>query len=235
MKIRKVLFSLFSTLVCVSASYATTAASKPQIYVGVQGGYANTNFGLSTMQSTSDNGSQPLIAAAIHNHVFGARGYVGYQFNDYVAVEAGYLRVRNTRYTNVYISGTTAPTLIPNGDITEYGVDISGKVFLPMAAYIHLSPYLKIGGEYMNAQSHGGITSASNSDFGYSLHPLLGAGIGYNLAPSLTVDLSWTTMTKRNSNVPRIDMYFLGLTYHFSPDDIQGGPPNYGDVDNNDP
>jgi hypothetical protein len=228
MKIRKVLFSLFSTLVCVNASYAGTGY-KPQMYVGVQGGYVDTNFGLSTMMATPENGSVPLTSASIKNHVFGARGYAGYQFNEYLALEAGFLRPRNTRYTQVN-NGT-----VPNGNISEYGIDLTGKVFLPMAAYIHLSPYLKAGAIYMDAQSHGGITRNGASDFGYSLHPLFGFGIGYDIMPSVTVDASCTTITKHNTQLPALYMYFLGLTYHFSFDDAKGNTPNYGDVNNNDP
>src|SRR5207253_10700239 len=102
------------------------------------------------------------------------------------------LRPRNTRF--IQINQET----VPNGDVSEYVYDITGKVFLPMAAYVNLAPYLKFGAAYMNAQSHGGITRNGASDFGYSLHPLFGAGLGYNFTPYLTGDVSWTTITKRN-------------------------------------
>ncbi len=227
MKIRKVLFSLFSLIACVTAAKA--GGSKPQLYAGVQGGYADTNFALSTMVATPANGSVQLTSASIKNHVFAARGYAGYQFNDYLAVEAGYLKPRNTRYTD--INGGS----VPDGDISEYAVDITGKLFLPMAAYIHLSPYVKLGGTYLDATSHGGITRNGSSDFGYSWHPLLGAGIGYDIMENITMDLSWTTITKRNSQVPRIDLFFLGFTYHFALEDLKNGPPNYGDVNGTDP
>ena len=207
MKIRKVLLSLFSTLACVTVAQA---GSQPQMYVGVQGGYADTNFGLSTMVATADNGSVQLTSASIKNHVFAGRAYAGYQFNEYVALEAGFLKPHSTRYTQINNS------TIPTGNVSEYGIDITGKIFLPMAAYIHLSPYLKAGGIYMDGQSHGGITRNGASDFGYSTHPLFGAGVGYNFTPNMTGDLSWTTITKRNSQLPRIDMFFLGLTYHFA-------------------
>ena len=147
MKIRKVLFSLFSTLVCVGAAQATPSY-KPEMYIGVQGGFVDTNFGTSTMMATPENGSVPITSASIKNHVFGGRAYLGYQFNEYLALETGFLRPRSTRYTQIN-DGT-----VPNGNVSEYGIDISGKVFLPMAAYIHLSPYLKVGGIYMDANSH---------------------------------------------------------------------------------
>jgi len=231
MKIRKVLFSLFSTLVCVGAAQATPSY-KPEMYIGVQGGFVDTNFGTSTMMATPENGSVPITSASIKNHVFGGRAYLGYQFNEYLALETGFLRPRSTRYTQIN-DGT-----VPNGNVSEYGIDISGKVFLPMAAYIHLSPYLKVGGIYMDANSHGGITRNGASDFGYSLHPLFGAGIGYDIMPSITVDLSWTTITKRNTTLPPLYMYFIGLTYHFSYEDTATGSANahnYGDVNGVDP
>ncbi len=226
MKIRKILFSLCSVMTCLVAAASTSP--KPQMYIGVQGGYADTNFSKSTMIATPENGSVPITSASIGNHVFAARGYGGYQFNDYLALEAGYLRPRSTRYT--HINGGT----VPNGDISEYAFDLSGKVFLPMAAYIHLSPYFKLGAAYVNGKSQGGITRNGASDFGYSLHPVLGAGIGYDIMQNITMDFSWTTITQHNSSLPRIDMFFLGLTFHFSFEDMKTGP-NYGDVDGTDP
>lgn len=229
MKIRKILFSLFSILTCVSAAEASPSGSyTPQFYIGVQGGYANTNFSKGDVIAVPSSGSVPINTASIGNHVFAARGYAGYRFNDYLALEAGYLKPKNTRYTNIN-NGT-----VPNGYVSEYAIDLTGKLFLPMAAYIHLSPYFKIGGAYVNAASHGGITRNGANDFGYSFHPLIGGGIGYDVTPSMTVDISYTTMTQRNTSTPRIDMIFLGFTYHFGLEDAKNGP-NYGDVDGIDP
>lgn len=228
MKIRKMLLSLFSLLVCLGWLSQAYAGSQPQMYVGAQGGYANTNFSNSSVIATPAYDSATISSASVKNHVFAARGYAGYQFNDYIAVEAGYLRPRSTRYTN--INGGT----VPNGDVSEYGIDLTGKVFLPMAAYVHLSPYVKVGGVYMDAESQGGITRNGASDFGYSIHPLMGAGIGYDIMPSLTADISWTSITQGNSSLPRLDLLFLGLTYHFSFSDVKSGVPNYGDIDGTD-
>lgn len=227
MKIRKVLFSLFSIFTCLSTAQAG-GSSKPQFYLGIQGGYANTNFSKSDVMEVPSLGGAQINTASIGNHVFAGRAYAGYQFNDYLALEGGYLKPKNTRYTNIN-NGT-----VPNGYITEYAVDITGKVFLPMAEYIHLSPYFKLGAAYLNASSHGGITRNGANDFGTSFHPIIGAGIGYDLTPSFTMDISWTSMTQWNTSVPRMDMLFLGFTYHFSIDDPKNGP-NYGDVDGTDP
>lgn len=223
MKIRKILFSIFSALASISAAYAGVY---PQAYLGVQGGIANTNFSKGEMMTVPDG--LPLTSATIGNHVFAARGYVGYQFNDYVAAEIGYLRPRSTRFTQ--INGST----VPNGNVAEYAMDLSGKVFLPMAAYIHLTPYFKLGVAYLSAKSQGGVTRNGASDFGYTVHPVLGAGIGYDLTPYLNMDISYATMTPRNSSTPRIDMIFLGLTYHFSTDGTKTGVPNVGDTYNPD-
>lgn len=225
MKIRKILFSLFSTLACMSAAHATPPPP-PQMYLGVQGGYADTNFSKGDMINL--DGTQ-IATANIDNHVLGVRGYAGYQWNQYIATEGGYLRVRSTRFTNIN-DGTE-----PNGSISEYVVDGRLKVFLPMAAYVHLTPYLQVGVGYLDANSHGGITRDGSTDFGYSFHPELGAGIGYNFTPSLNMDISWTTITRRNTNVPRIDLFFLGLTYRFSFDNGPGDTHNYGDMYGEDP
>ena len=233
MEIRKVLIFLFSILASTTAAASCLGgwwgSSKPQMYIGIQGGYVDTNFNKSTVIEQPSLGGAQITSANIDNHVFGARGYAGYQFNEYLALEGGYFKPRNTRYTNIN-NGT-----VPNGDVSEYAVDLSGKVFLPMAAYIHLSPYFKLGIAYLNATSHGGITRNGANDFGYSWHPVLGAGIGYDIFDNITMDLSWTTITRRNSSVPRIDMLFLGFTYHFSFEDVKSGGPNYGDVNGTDP
>jgi len=156
------------------------------------------------------------------------RAYAGYQFNDYLAAEAGYSRWRNTRVTNIN-SGT-----IPNGSVSEYGWDLTGKLFLPMAAYIHLFPYLKVGVTYINAQSHQGITRNGPSDFGYSWHPLYGLGIGYGFYKAMVVDFSYTIIPQHNTPLPRINNFALGLTYYFNfLDESTHG--NVGSIDENDP
>jgi hypothetical protein len=222
MKIRIALFSLLSTLFCFQAA---NAASWPEMYIGVQGGLANTNFSKGDMMV---NGGGDVTSANINNHIAAIRGYAGYRWSEYVAAEIGYLRPRSTRFLNVN-DGT-----VPNGNVTEYAIDFTGKVFLPMAAYIHLSPYLKAGGAYMDAESHGGVTRNGVNDFGYSLHPILGAGIGYNFTPYLVGDISWTNVTQRNSNVPQLNLFFVGLTYYFSFQEAKSGAPNYGGMENED-
>lgn len=222
MKMRIALFSLLSTLLYFSAAYA---ASWPEMYLGIQGGLANTNF---SNDDVMINGGGSITSANINNHVAAFRGYAGYRWNDYVAAEIGYLRPRSARFLNVNHGA------IANGYVSEYALDVTGKIFLPMAAYIHLSPYLKAGGAYMNAQSHGGITRNGVNDFGYSLHPLLGAGIGYNFTPYLVGDISWTNVTKKNSNVPQLNLFFVGLTYYFSFEEAKKGASNYGGIESDD-
>lgn len=220
MKIRRLLFSLFSTLIYLNNANATPPYP---VYIGAQGGLANTHFGLTTVQAaTPVDGSTALSSAAIKNHVVAARGYVGYQWSDYFATEVGYFRPRLTRYTQVNRG------IVPNGAISEYAIDLRGKLFLPMAAYTHLSPYLELGAAYLTASSQGGITRNGADDFGYSLHPVLGAGIGYHFTEHFTGDLSWATITKRNSQVPRIDMFFIGFVYHFSVENNNADSPNVG-------
>lgn len=225
MKIRKILFSLFSALFCC----AVHAASWPQMYLGVEGGLANTNFSISDVMLNQSSGGGPVTSANIDNHIAAIRGFAGYRWNDYVALEAGYLKPRATRFQN--INGGAVST----GWINQYSIDVTGKLYLPMATYIHLSPYLKAGGAYMSTSSGGTIVRNGASDFGYSLHPLLGLGIGYNFTPYLVGDISWTNITQYNSNVPQINLFFVGLTYYFSLMEARNGTPNFGDMNSDDP
>ncbi|HVY53975.1 MAG TPA: porin family protein [Gammaproteobacteria bacterium] len=225
MKISKILFSFISALICCSVSYA---ASWPQMYIGVQGGLANTNFSISNVKLNQANGGGPVTSANISNHISAIRGYAGYRWNEYLALEGGYLKPRSTRFQNINGGG------FDTGWINQYAIDVTGKLFLPMATYIHLSPYLKAGGAYMSSSTGGSIVRNGASNFGYSLHPLLGVGIGYNFTPYLVGDISWTNITKYNSNIPQTNLFFAGLTYYFSVAETKSNSPNFGDMTNDD-
>lgn len=202
-----ILFSLLTTLGSLSTAHASTPL--PEWFVGLQGGYANTNFSTGTVVASPQFGGVPVTSASIANHVVGARAYGGYRWGHYFSAEAGYLRLRSTSYSN--INGSS----VADGDISEFAIDFRGKGYLPVPSHPRINPYLQLGAAYLDVNSHGGIVS-NGSTFAYSLNPVFGLGIGYDFLPYLTGDVSWARITGRNTNVPPIDLYFVGLTYRFS-------------------
>lgn len=203
--------------------FCITANAKESIYIGIQGGYVNTNFNLTSIQladSISDGGDKTVTSAVIKNHVAAIRGYGGYKWNDYFASEVGYLNLRNTRFLNINNE------LISESDIKIYGMDVRGKLFIPMAAFRNFSPYIQGGSIYLSTRvmQPQQITASTANNFGYTIHPLFGAGIAYRFNDKLSGDISWTSIPQGNTNVPRLDMFLVALNYHL---DFQSNNTNF--------
>lgn len=203
--------------------YCIMANAQNALYIGVQGGYINTNFALDSIKladSISNGGDTTITSAIIKNHVAAIRGYGGYKWNDYFASEVGYLNLKNTRFLNINQG------LIDESDIKIYGMDVRGKIFIPMAAFLNFSPYIQGGSVYLSTRviQPQQITASTANNFGYTIHPLFGAGIAYRFNDKISGDISWTSIPQGKTNLPRLDMFLVALNYHF---DFQSDHANF--------
>lgn len=175
--------------------------------VGVQGGYANTHwsnldgfvntlFG-TNVSSTDDDG-------------FAARGFIGYDFNKFFGLEAGYTYLP-TSTTTITVAGNSA-----SGDIDSYGLDLLGKISVPVTPVFKI--YAKAGLGYLHASTSGNLFAGA----GPSSHtgPAYGVGASYEIVPNLAIDASWLRYSGQgdvsSSNyIPEADVALIGLSYKF--------------------
>lgn len=138
------------------------------------------------------------------------RPYVGYRFNDYIALEGGYNDLANDSNAATDTSGPDHYRL--------YSFDLAAKGIMPFANGISL--FGKAGAAITHQDvfnqilPNGVISVDSNTN---QVQPLLGVGISYNFTKNTAAELSFTHLFA-NGNINDINMLGLGITYTFGSD-----------------
>lgn len=217
---KKLLISAFVAMAALSVGSAAFASSgNPDIYVGGALGYGDTHWGNfnpifnnTLFQNATSNIGLPAVS--ISDTGFGATAYAGYDFNQYLAVQAGYVYFPNAEFK---VQG------FPNVDVKTYGLDLLGKVMVPVAGNLGL--FAEAGPGYLHSSVSvpatiagvigvTGTASTSNVDLVY------GFGADYAITPNLVADVSFTRFSGHSEfdtdYQPDADLYAAGLAYHFN-------------------
>jgi opacity protein-like surface antigen len=177
------------------APVATAAVAKsdfnPGIYVGLQGGYADSGLSADIDPITNDKG-------------IAGRVFVGYDFHKNFAVEAGYFLMRKASVDNFV-----------NSDIKTQAFDLVGKMKVNVVDNFGLFAKAGIGYLMNNWGTAWGQWSGNNN----KVDLVYGLGAYYNI-DNFTVDLSYTRYNSGHSKMdnswqPHVDFYALGVSYKF--------------------
>ena len=200
--------AVIATIACAAsgmsaASLAATSMSNNNtsgFVVGVQGGYGDTHW------SDLRNGSD------VKDTGFAARGFIGFDLNQYFGIESGYTYLPKTT-----LKGVPSSEL----EIKNYAIDLLAKLSIPVTPVFSL--YAKAGGSYLNSKLEvSGLGSSTETHIG----PAFGVGAAYEVVPNLAIDLSWMRFSGGNafkdSNTgftqgyqPSPDVVLLGVSYKF--------------------
>lgn len=219
---KKILLSALIGVAALSAgsalantSTATSAFnSNAGVYIGAQLGYGDTNWSDLDVSRPAN----PILSLGgtdtISYHDTGLAGglFAGYDINQYLAVETGYVYFPRT---DLKINGKT----VDHAD--TYGIDLIGKITVPVVDNFGL--YAKAGPGYLHtAYDHPGEDSTHNFDLVY------GFGANYQFNSHLIADVSFTRFNgnhkvANNSGTdvnghyqPNADLYAVGLAYKFN-------------------
>lgn len=168
------------------------------IYIGAQGGYARTNYNLSS-----------FIDEHVNKDGAVGRAYVGYQFNNLIGLETGF-----ALYTNVDVPQDF-------GDIKTAHWDLLAKVGMPIGDS-GFRVDVKGGGAYIMAKFDANDIANSvglNDDKKKEFKPLAGASLSYKFNRNFAVDASYLHVfggPKGDSlGTPNVDIATLGLSFLF--------------------
>ncbi len=191
---KKIWLSLFIFAWCFPA-----LASVPGFYILGQIGSGNTH-------------AEASDAAAISiddRVVFTGRIAGGYQFNQNLAVEIGYIR-----FSDVDFSGVGG-VLGQDVSLSEKAIDFMAKPMLPLSTNFDI--YAKLGLAYFKANGSAIVNGTSYLGYSDSWVPALGLGLSYDITPSVLLDLAWTRLQSVGGDkaIPSADFYSLGLAYYF--------------------
>lgn len=164
---------------------------------------------------------------------------VGYDFNKYLGLEAGFgmFSSYNREFTATGV-GLPGQKVLGNAETKTslYAADLLAKATLPIdnfyafveggAAYVH-AHYNALNVPFVNKSVHPVITGVSNewkSGSNGSIRPKAGVGVGYKISDNVGVDVSYDRIFATGNNsktitdkayVPNINTVMLGLTYKF--------------------
>jgi len=133
---------------------------------------------------------------------------VGYQFNQYIAVEGGYIQFADLKARATANSDSLT--------ITTDAVDLAVKGIYPIND--QFSVFGKAGAAYL---SHKGVLTANSMtitvrDSEHRIVPLLGVGASYSITQNWAVDVQGITTIKSGDNFPATYTGLAGVTYKFS-------------------
>jgi len=173
------------------------AFNNKNIYVGGQLLRTDMNY----------SGSSYLLSSnSVDDKLWGGRLYAGYSFTDMWSAELGYGYYGKPEFKHD-----------PSGnkqDMLQQGIDLVGKVSVPLD--YGFGVYAKGGAMWVHRdsiESRSGDFVSKTSDSKFV--PVGGVGVNYNFNPSWSADLSWTG-TPTVSDLPKMYMYGVGLTYKFN-------------------
>lgn len=185
------------TLLVQANDLGTADLYQSGIYLGGQVGYVEPNN--SHADFTWSNLLFPLISKT------GSRLFVGYTFNDYFALEAGYESLVDGKETGGILNKKQHAYLS--------GFDLLGKGILPLNQYFSL--FLKGGTAYIHQDildaTDGGVTVNYESDT-HQWMMIAVPGIDFHITQHFILEGSYTRFFQRHE-IHNIDMYSLGLSY----------------------
>lgn len=198
---KKALISALVVGAAIVGFSATASAAMPGFYAGGDLGWSNL--------TNSDNPFKGQDGA----NGLGAGAQFGYQFNDYIAAEAGYTYFHNANgnWSDGFSSASAT--------YKEQAASLDIKGIIPLNNCFNI--YGKAGAAYVNARrevsgNFAGLFNFDASDTSNVIRPTYGIGVGYSITPNLETDLSFTRIQRlSNGSVPNADITALGLTYFF--------------------
>lgn len=226
-------FTILSAVILTSLSAAVAMAGGPEyappnysgIYLEVNLGYAhidcrNYALGIPNFGGQFSTGLSNTLGG------FSVGPDIGYQFNEYWSLEAGWYYLPEVR--------GTAPVVVSVGPFiadkaTAWFAYLAGKLMIPI--YTDTYIFAKVGGAYRqtrltaNAAAVNPVTGQSLPITGRYWTPLFGAGIQYYITPNWSINAQYLYVpgyqrfipaTRNNRlNVPSASIILAGVGYKF--------------------
>lgn len=203
-------------IACSAAAYADNG-----LYAGIGAGYGNINTSTSNGFKFADGSSNQN-----NGNMLGSV-YLGYDFNHFFGVQAGYSYIASTQYTTEVSSQSGAQgSFNASQQIIDWGV-IGHLPFSIMATSLSgLSIFGKLSMGYSMVSFDGGsVTTGSSTQnipgSSQSIVPVLGAGIEYGI-DSVGVRLEYNyvgnnTVNSNSQNLMNVNnnLYLISALYHF--------------------
>jgi OOP family OmpA-OmpF porin len=207
----KLTFNVVSTLILALGAATTTAyAVGSGMYLGGQLGSSNTH---NVVRNVQTNSIPATIAVRPKNTGLGERLFLGYQFNEYAGMEAGFTHYAASDYN------VPATVSCNNPALRENAFDLVGKGIIPFSTS-GFSVFAKAGLAVVSTGMSGSLNTnttlnaCGSSTSNNTVRPTVGIGAGYDLSQNWVADLSWARVLP-GGQVKAADLVAVGVSYHF--------------------
>jgi len=182
-------------------------------YVGAGLGWSN----MGTSQLTKALKTVPglTVSTSKNNLSLGGRLFAGYNFNQYLGVEAGLAHYATTTYKLTTSAGaTTKPEYEGNA------FDVVGKAYLPLSN-TGFNLYALGGAAYVKQTVDTNAASGNRSISHTGIRPKFGVGASYDINPHLTASFEVSriqgkgNLATSDKALANSDMATLNLAYNF--------------------
>jgi hypothetical protein len=185
-----------SSVAFADAQKATMLESTPY-FLGLQLGTIALNYNAADFSKVRNT--------SVDNHKFASRIYGGYIFNKYLSAQVGY-----TYFNKVTFHDNKTGL---KESFYQNAFDAVGVAKAPFD--YGLSMYAKAGLEWVFR----GVMTDNDYFVGHAANnkvvALIGGGVSYDINSSLAANAEWT-MTTKKGNLPRSDLYMVGMVYKFN-------------------
>lgn len=202
---------ILTSLLLFSGSQAALAADNSGFYLGAEGGLANTKYSDTVGISIPWIPSATQKITANDSKAF-MRALAGYQFNNYIAVEAGAAMIPSVKFS---LTSNIFGTKCDNSN--EYIYDLNLKGIVPINE--QFSVYGKAGVASLNLKSmkpdinlFQGVSTTIESN--HALTATFGAGLNYAFTQHFSANLFYTGYVAKSS-FGAINVGGVGLSYKF--------------------
>lgn len=194
------------TLAAASMFCLNAYAVAPGFYMGIMTGPATNSGG--TVQAQTGIGT--TTPADTKSSQWGTRIFMGNKINNYAGAELGLTLYSGIKYDTKDVDTCSSPQL----RVRDF--DLLGKFEMPTK---YFTPFVKAGISLVYVNESASLNPDLTMDCGESknttnIKPKIAIGGAYDLNQSWVVDFSWTR-TMISSKVSNVDLFALGLTYHF--------------------
>lgn len=197
-------------LVALGATLATNAfAVLPGFYMGLMLGPATNNGSDQQAQVLSTPPSTTEVTPK--SQQFGSRIYMGYKSSQYFGAEGGLTYYSGIKYDTGDANTCSSPV------VRVRDLDLMGRGSLPFGP--GFEAYAKAGAALVYMSTSGCLNTDLSQECGKTTYtnqvkPVGSAGISYDMTQNWVLDASWTRLFT-GGVIGSMDMYALGLSYHF--------------------
>jgi OOP family OmpA-OmpF porin len=205
----------FHLFLCATLAVAASSAHAGDWYALGMISRADASFDKATSDNALTSVGAVGLSSSSKDNSNKWRLQLGYRFNDYVAVEGGYIDLGRAKYAATYTGGSAA------GRLKAGGPNLSLLGMLPVADGLSLFGELGVIDAKVKANLSATAPAASASDqySKYKIRPIYGLGAMYDFTEHTGMRVSYERVNavgeKHRLGRMDVNMYSLGLSYKF--------------------